>query len=83
MIGRDAGAVFRHPVDLFPLCRRGCFLFQIVHVPIIHTDYKIEVVKIFRTDRTRTMYQFISSAGGMGTHTAIGQFPLVISQYTG
>ena len=58
MICRDTSTVLRHTMNLLPFFQGRRFVFQIIYVPVVHTDYQIKIIKIFRTDRTRTMYQF-------------------------
>ena len=83
MICRNTGAILRHAMNLLPFFGRRSFVFQVIYVPVVHTDYQIKIIKIFRTDGARTMHQLITATGRMSTHPAIRQFPLMIRQDSG
>ena len=48
-----------------------------------YADDHIKMIEILRTDRTGTMGQIVTAAGSMHPHTAVGQFPSMITQDSG
>ena len=61
----------------------GSTFHQVLYITVVHTDDHIKMIKIFRTDRTGTMGQIVTAAGSMHPHTAVGQFPSMITQDSG
>ena len=83
MICRNTGAVLCHAMNLFPFFGRRCFVFQIIYIPVVHTDYQIKMIEIFYTDGARTMHQLITATSRVSTHPAVRQFALMIRQDSG
>ncbi len=53
---------------------------QVLYITVVHTNDHIKMIEILRTDRTGTMGQIVTATGSMHPHTAVGQFPSIITQ---
>ena len=67
----------------FSVSRSGSTLHQVLYITVVHADDHIKMIEILRTDRTGTMGQIVTAAGSMHPHTAVGQFPSMITQDSG
>ena len=52
MVGENAGTVLRHAMNLLPFFGRGCTVFQVFNIPVIHPYNQIKFIEIFRPHGT-------------------------------
>lgn len=78
-----AGAVIGHAAYLVASLDGGGAVAQVVDVAVVHADDEVELKEIVGGHGARTVGEVVAAAGGVGTHTAIGQLALVIGKDAG